>query len=90
MTDPTVKDKDGISAAVTMAHMADYVAKQGHTLLHTLESLYHQYALFVVDPLYLHIYLLIFWGGGDVQVRLLCQQQFVFYLPQPQDDRSNL
>ena len=44
MANPAVKDKDGISAAMVLAHLIRDVYGRGSTLVATLEDLYKQYA----------------------------------------------
>jgi len=43
MANPAVKDKDGISAAVVLAHLIRDVYGRGSTLAATLDDLYKQY-----------------------------------------------
>ena len=47
MVNPLVKDKDGISAAVVLAHLIRDVYGTGSTLVGTLERLYEQFGYHV-------------------------------------------
>jgi len=52
MTEPSIKDKDGISASITMTYIVHHVYAQGGTLGSTLDNLYAKFGYFASNNSY--------------------------------------
>ena len=62
--DPSVADKDGLTAALALAQLADELAARGETLLDRLDELEARYGVHAVDQLSLRV------DGPDGRARL--------------------